>query len=118
MDNLRLPVGDGCVDGFSTDESAIETVGCPEHKRSRHPVVDRQQAPQRQFCWTNCTVQLRQGVLLRAGRLYFGTISQESGLASWHHRMGNPQKDFILDAIGSGVALLDYDNDGGGSTFI
>jgi hypothetical protein len=33
-------------------------------------------------------------------------------LTSWRHVMGTPEKKFILDTIGSGVALLDYDNDG------
>ena len=38
--------------------------------------------------------------------------------------MGTPEKQYILETIGSGVALLDYDNDGwldiylvNGSTF-
>jgi len=52
------------------------------------------------------------GGFVKSGQIVFRDISEKSGLASWHHRMGNPQKDFILDAIGSGVALLDYDNDG------
>jgi hypothetical protein len=52
------------------------------------------------------------GGFVKEGPVVFQDISQSSGLASWHHRMGNPQKDFILDSIGSGVALLDFDNDG------
>ena len=42
----------------------------------------------------------------------------------WQHKMGTPQKPYILETIGSGVALLDYDHDGwldiyivNGSTF-
>jgi hypothetical protein len=52
------------------------------------------------------------GGFVKSGPIVFQDISEKSGLASWHHRMGNVQKEFILDAIGSGVALLDYDNDG------
>jgi len=52
------------------------------------------------------------GGFVKSGPIVFQDISEKSGLASWHHHMGYPVKAFILDAIGSGVALLDYDNDG------
>jgi len=39
-------------------------------------------------------------------------IAKKAGLASWRHTAGSPEKNFILDAKGAGVALLDYDNDG------
>jgi hypothetical protein len=39
-------------------------------------------------------------------------IAQQAGLTNWHHKAGTPEKRFILDAKGPGVALLDYDNDG------
>ena len=42
----------------------------------------------------------------------FEDITKRSGLATFHHRFGSPEKSTILDAPGSGVALLDYDNDG------
>jgi hypothetical protein len=42
----------------------------------------------------------------------FADITKQSGLDKFHHRSGSPEKLTILDAPGSGVALLDYDNDG------
>ncbi len=42
----------------------------------------------------------------------FLDITHQSGLDKFHHRSGSPEKSTILDAPGSGVALLDYDNDG------
>jgi len=42
----------------------------------------------------------------------FLDITKQSGLDKFHHRSGSPEKSTILDAPGSGVALLDYDNDG------
>jgi hypothetical protein len=42
----------------------------------------------------------------------FEDITKQSGLDKFHHRSGSPEKSTILDAPGSGVALLDYDNDG------
>ena len=42
----------------------------------------------------------------------FLDITHQAGLDKFHHRSGSPEKSTILDAPGSGVALLDYDNDG------
>jgi len=42
----------------------------------------------------------------------FIDITHAAGLAKFHHRSGSPEKHTILETPGSGVALLDYDNDG------
>src|SRR5258708_4758085 len=42
----------------------------------------------------------------------FADITKEAGLDKFHHRSGTPQKETILETMGSGVAVLDYDNDG------
>ena len=54
----------------------------------------------------------------------FMDATRQAGLDKFRHRMGDPGKRTILEANGSGVALLDYDNDGwldiylvNGSTF-
>jgi hypothetical protein len=54
----------------------------------------------------------------------FVDIAKQAGLDKFHHRSGGPEKATILETPGSGVALLDYDNDGwldiyllNGSTF-
>jgi hypothetical protein len=54
----------------------------------------------------------------------FVDIAEQAGLDKFHHRSGGPEKATILETPGSGVALLDYDNDGwldiyllNGSTF-
>jgi hypothetical protein len=54
----------------------------------------------------------------------FVDITQAAGLDKFRHRSGDPEKRTILETPGSGVALLDYDNDGwldiyllNGSTF-
>jgi hypothetical protein len=58
------------------------------------------------------------------GPVVFEDITKKAGLSGWTHKMGVPRKDFIVETNGSGVALLDYDNDGwldiylvNGSTF-
>jgi len=54
----------------------------------------------------------------------FEDATQKSGLGVFHHLAGTPEKSTIVEVDGSGVALLDYDNDGwldiyllNGSTF-
>jgi hypothetical protein len=42
----------------------------------------------------------------------FLDITHQAGLDKFHHRSGSTEKSNIIDAPGSGVALLDYDNDG------
>ena len=52
------------------------------------------------------------GGFVKTGPIVFDDIAQKAGLTSWHHTMGSPQKSYLVESIGSGVALLDYDNDG------
>ena len=52
------------------------------------------------------------GGTVKTGPVIFKDIAKEAGLTTWTHRMGSPQKRTIVETIGSGVALLDYDNDG------
>jgi enediyne biosynthesis protein E4 len=64
------------------------------------------------------------GGFVKTGPIVFMNVAEKAGLTSWHHTAGTPQKQFILEAKGPGVALLDYNNDGwldiyfvNGSTF-
>jgi hypothetical protein len=64
------------------------------------------------------------GGFVSKGTVVFEDIAKQAGLTSWSHKMGAPEKNFIVETNGSGVALLDYDNDGwldiylvNGSTF-
>ena len=52
------------------------------------------------------------GGFVKTGPVIFLDSAQEAGLTTWHHTAGTPEKRFILEAKGAGVALLDYDNDG------
>jgi hypothetical protein len=42
----------------------------------------------------------------------FENITKLAGLDKFHHRSGTREKTTILETMGSGVALIDYDNDG------
>jgi enediyne biosynthesis protein E4 len=52
------------------------------------------------------------GGFVDSGPIVFSDISEKAGLTRWRHVMGTPEDTFIIETVGSGVALLDYDNDG------
>jgi enediyne biosynthesis protein E4 len=52
------------------------------------------------------------GGFVQVGPVVFKDISRQAGLTSWHHAVGSNAKSYIVESLGSGVALLDYDNDG------
>src|SRR5690349_12087361 len=64
------------------------------------------------------------GGFVENGPIVFSDITHTAGLDRFHHVSGSREKATILETPGSGVALLDYDNDGwldiyllNGSTF-
>lgn len=64
------------------------------------------------------------GGIVANGPVIFQDVSQKAGLTQWTHKMGTPEKKYIIETNGSGVGLIDYDNDGwldiyvvNGSTF-
>ncbi len=55
--------------------------------------------------------------------IYFENVTVKAGI-TFHHKSGGPDKDYIVESKGGGVAVFDYDNDGwldiyfvNGSTF-
>jgi hypothetical protein len=52
------------------------------------------------------------GGFVNSGPIVFEDVAEKAGLTRWRHVMGTPQKTYILETVGSGVALLDYDEDG------
>lgn len=52
------------------------------------------------------------GGFVKTGPIVFKDYTKQAGLDQWTHKMGTKEKKFILETIGSGVALIDYDNDG------
>jgi len=79
---------------------------------ARPPTLDGQHRP------------ITAGEFVKSGPIIFEDVATKAGLTSWTHKMGSPEKALILETIGSGVALLDFDNDGwldiylvNGSTF-
>ncbi|HTW47270.1 MAG TPA: CRTAC1 family protein [Acidobacteriaceae bacterium] len=52
------------------------------------------------------------GGFVAKGPVIFQDVTHQAGLDTWTHHMGTPQKQYIIETNGSGVGLLDYDNDG------
>ena len=93
------PPQQGQASGISTGVSAA-------------PVYDAQKRP------------ITAGGFVDKGPIIFEDVTKKAGLSGWVHKMGSPQKNFIVETNGSGVCLVDYDNDGwldiylvNGSTF-
>ncbi len=64
------------------------------------------------------------GGFVNGAPVVFDDMTRQSGLDKFHHRSGGIEKKTIIEVPGSGIALLDYDNDGwldiyllNGSTF-
>ncbi|MGB0064751.1 MAG: CRTAC1 family protein [Terracidiphilus sp.] len=88
-------------------ESTTQDTGAPEWPQGGSatagvfaPVLDSEHRP------------ITAGGFVKSGPVIFEDISAKSGLATWHHVMGTPQKKYIIEETGSGVCLLDYDHDG------
>jgi hypothetical protein len=67
---------------------------------------------------------ITEGGFVKTGPIVFLDDSRKAGLTKWTHKMGTPAKTYIVETKGSGVGLIDYDNDGwmdiyvvNGSTF-
>ena len=51
------------------------------------------------------------GGFVDSGPTVFQAVSEKARLTRWRHVMETPEKTFILETVGSGVALPDYDQD-------
>jgi hypothetical protein len=77
-----------------TQQGSVSTAGA-------HPaVLDSENRP------------ITAGGFVDTGPIVFQDVAEQAGLTKWRHVMGTPQKTFIIETVGSGVGLLDYDRDG------
>src|SRR5580693_607531 len=89
-----------------SQQPAITTPGTPSATRgmstggAHAPIKDAKSRP------------ITAGGFVDGAPVVFADITKAAGLDKFHHRSGTPEKLSIIDAPGSGIALLDYDNDG------
>jgi len=86
--------------GGSANQSAGPQQGGSATGGVFSPVLDAEKRP------------ITAGGFVKDGPRIFEDISDKAGLNVWQHKMGTLQKPYILESIGSGVCLLDYDRDG------
>lgn len=101
----RLPVS--CLLAsvlFLAGSSAAQQVPAPQGGASTGgayaPVHDAEHRP------------ITAGGFVRSGPVIFQDVSRQAGLTTWRYAGGSPEKAYIAESLGGGVALLDYDNDG------
>ncbi|MGB8261312.1 MAG: CRTAC1 family protein [Terracidiphilus sp.] len=58
------------------------------------------------------------GGFVKTGAIVFIDDSEKAGLTKWTHKMGGPEKNYIVETKGSGVGLIDYDNSGWLSIYV
>src|SRR6516162_9219885 len=85
----------------SSTQNTQSTGGMGVATGAAHPAVkDAQSRP------------ITAGGFVEKGPIVFLDITKQAGLDKFSHRSGAQKKETILETMGSGVALLDYDNDG------
>ena len=96
----------------SIDKTAAATQSGSSSDSPHQPQLDNHQRP------------ITAGGFVSAGPIIFKDVSEKAGITHWKHTMGETEKHYILESNGSGVGLIDYDNDGwldiyfvNGSTF-
>ena len=94
-------------------EGAQAPANSGQATESPHPVqLDAQHRP------------ITAGGFVTSGPIVFEDDSAKAGLDAWTNKTGTPDKKYIVETKGSGIGLIDYDNDGwmdiyivNGSTF-
>ncbi len=96
-----LLVGPRSLSAQSTEPSTPpQAMGGATSSGTHAPVLDSQRRP------------ITAGGFVKSGPILFQNVAEKAGLTAWKHTMGTPDKHFIIETNGSGVGLIDYDNDG------
>src|ERR1035438_6103960 len=98
----------GTLHPGQTTEKPTQTqpMGGQEAGVSHVPQLDAQHRP------------ITAGGFVKSGPVIFEDASEKAGLTKWTHKMGTPEKSYIIETKGSGVGLIDYDNSGWLSIYV
>jgi len=97
------------VSSASESTSSIKTQGIPQQESHSGGMAA---GPPQRAEYDSEHRPITAGGFVKTGPTIFMDVAEKAGLTTWHHTAGTPEKHFILEAKGAGVALLDYDNDG------
>ncbi|WP_158750052.1 CRTAC1 family protein [Acidobacterium sp. S8] len=94
LSSITVPEHEDAQEQMSSQQSGMSTGG------THSPVHDEEHRP------------ITAGGFVNDGPVVFKDVTVQSGLSGWRYASGNSAKAYIVESLGSGVALLDYDNDG------
>jgi len=94
LSSITVQEHEGAQEQTSSQQSGMSTGG------THSPVHDEEHRP------------ITAGGFVNDGPVVFKDVTAQAGLSGWHYASGNSAKAYIVESLGSGVALLDYDNDG------
>ena len=97
---VLLPISWRCFSQASSSPAQRTDMGGIAGGIGAPPVYDKQHRP------------ITAGGFVDHGPVVFRNIAKAAGLTGWQHKMGGAQKSIIVETNGSGVGLIDYDNDG------
>ena len=97
---LRAQVGLESQSGRSQEGAQSPAKGGANTGGVFPPVMDAQKRP------------ITAGGFVKTGPVVFRDVAEKAGLTKWRHTMGSAEKKYIVETTGSGVGLIDYDNDG------
>jgi enediyne biosynthesis protein E4 len=89
-----------CAQPQDTDTHSAQAQSSVSTGAARPAVLDAEHRP------------ITAGGFVDSGSIVFQDVAEKAGLATWRHIMGTPEHKFIIETVGSGVGLLDYDHDG------
>src|SRR4029077_19607678 len=96
---LLLPVLYGSAQNAERSDAAVQQHGMSTGV-AHAPVKDSLSRP------------ITSGGFVDGAPIAFADVTHAAGIDKFHHKSGTPDKSSIIETPGSGVALLDFDNDG------
>jgi hypothetical protein len=84
----------------------------PDFMRAQTPAQSENRSPSNSPQINTHKPAVTEDSIVESGPVVYQDVAKAAGLANWNHTMGAADKGLICDVNGSGVGLIDYDNDG------
>jgi hypothetical protein len=95
----------------------LAPVATRAQQQTKPPAAQQQQTPPQGMGVTTgaavvSATKRTVGIVDPKAPVVFEDVTLKTALANFKHRSGSAQKDYIVECVSGGVAVLDYDNDG------